>query len=82
MQQARRRSSLVPRGFAVESAYYRGDKATIEVRPSGAGAKSLLSASLKGCWLHRPDARRGWTLSYITSFWRLAGDRRLASQKG
>jgi hypothetical protein len=35
MQQALRRSSLVPRGFVVESAYYEGDKATIAVRASG-----------------------------------------------
>ena len=42
--------------------------------PSCAGAKSLLSDSLKGCWLHRPGARRGWTLSSITSVWRLADD--------
>jgi hypothetical protein len=27
MQQALQRSSLVPRGFVVESAYYEGDKA-------------------------------------------------------
>ena len=27
MQQALQRSSLVPRGFVVESAYYQGDKA-------------------------------------------------------
>jgi zinc-finger of transposase IS204/IS1001/IS1096/IS1165 len=35
MQQALRRSSLVPRGFVVESAYYEGDKAIIAVRASG-----------------------------------------------
>ena len=29
MQQALHRSSLVPRGFVVESAYYEGDKATV-----------------------------------------------------
>src|ERR1700679_3522302 len=105
MQQALQRSSLVPRGFVVESAYYEGDKAVIVVRASAsvgqcpscgtvsrrvhsryrrhltdlpltgrivqllvtcrfrcdavlcAGAKSSLSALLKGCWLHRPDAR-------------------------
>jgi hypothetical protein len=32
MQQALHRSSLVPRGFVVESAYYEGDKAVIAVR--------------------------------------------------
>jgi len=32
MQQALQRSSLVPRGFVVESAYYQGDKAIIAVR--------------------------------------------------
>src|SRR6516164_10200290 len=35
MQQALHRSSLVPRGFVVESAYYEGDKAIIAVRVSG-----------------------------------------------
>ena len=35
MQQALHRSSLVPRGFVVESACYEGDKAVITVRPSG-----------------------------------------------
>jgi transposase len=34
MQQALQRSSLVPRGFVVESAYYEGDKAVIAVRAS------------------------------------------------
>jgi hypothetical protein len=36
MQQALHRSSLVPRGFVVESAYYEGDKAVIAVRASKA----------------------------------------------
>jgi transposase len=35
MRQALQRSSLVPRGFVVESAYYEGDKAVIAVRASG-----------------------------------------------
>jgi transposase len=35
MQQALHRSSLVPRGFVVESAYYEGDKAIVVVRASG-----------------------------------------------
>src|SRR3954466_720910 len=35
MQQALHRSSLVPRGFVVESAYYEGNKAVIAVRASG-----------------------------------------------
>ena len=35
MQQAFQRSSLVPSGFVVESAYYEGDKAVIAVRASG-----------------------------------------------
>ena len=35
MQQALQRSSLVPRGFVVESACYEGDKAVITVRSSG-----------------------------------------------
>src|ERR1700754_2208017 len=35
MQQALHRSSLVPRGFVVESACYEGDKAVIAVRASG-----------------------------------------------
>ena len=35
MQQALQRSSLVPRGFVVESAYCEGDKAVIAVRASG-----------------------------------------------
>src|SRR5271170_7110071 len=35
MQQALQRSSLVPRGFVVENAYYEGDKAVIAVRASG-----------------------------------------------
>ena len=35
MQQALHRSSLVPRGFVVESAYYEGDKTVIEIRASG-----------------------------------------------
>ena len=35
MQQALRRSSLVPSGFVVESAFYEADKAVITVRPSG-----------------------------------------------
>src|SRR4029453_4933900 len=35
MQQALHRSSLVPRGFVVESAYYEGDKAVIAVGASG-----------------------------------------------
>jgi transposase len=35
MQQALHRSSLVPRGFVVESAYYEDDKAFIEIRASG-----------------------------------------------
>jgi len=35
MQQALHRSSLVPRGFVVESACYEGDKAVITVRSSG-----------------------------------------------
>jgi hypothetical protein len=34
MQQVLHRSSLVPRGFVVESAYYEGDKAVITVRTS------------------------------------------------
>ena len=32
MQQALQRSSLVPNGFVVESAYFEGDKAVIAVR--------------------------------------------------
>jgi hypothetical protein len=35
MQQALQRSSLVPNGFVVESAYYQGNKAIIAVRASG-----------------------------------------------
>src|SRR5215471_19004012 len=35
MQQALCRSSLVPHGFVVESAYYEGDRAVIAVRASG-----------------------------------------------
>lgn len=35
MQQALHRSSLVPRGFVVESAYHEGDKAVVVVRASG-----------------------------------------------
>jgi transposase len=35
MQQALHRSSLVPRGFVVENAYYQDDKAIIAVRASG-----------------------------------------------
>jgi hypothetical protein len=35
MPQALQRSSLVLRGFVVESAYYEGDKAVITVRASG-----------------------------------------------
>ena len=35
MQQALHGSSLVPRGFIVESAHYEGDKAVIAVRASG-----------------------------------------------
>lgn len=35
MQQALHRSSLVPRGFVVETAYYEGDKAIVVVRASG-----------------------------------------------
>lgn len=35
MQQALHRSSLVPRGFVVESACYEGDEAVITVRMSG-----------------------------------------------
>ena len=35
MQQALHRSSLVPSGFVVESAYYQGNKAIIAVRASG-----------------------------------------------
>src|ERR1700743_2607428 len=35
MQQALQRSSLVPSGFVVESAYLEGDKAVIAVRASG-----------------------------------------------
>ncbi len=38
MQQALHRSSLVPRGFVVESACYEGDKAIITVRASGSVA--------------------------------------------
>jgi hypothetical protein len=34
MQPALRRSSLVPPGFVVESAYYEGDRAIIAVRAS------------------------------------------------
>jgi hypothetical protein len=50
--------------------------------PSCARVKSSLSALLKELWLHRLDARRGWTQSCITLVWRLAGDRRQASPKG
>ena len=35
MQQALHRSSLVPRGFVVESAYYEGEKAIVVTRASG-----------------------------------------------
>ncbi len=35
MQQALHRSSLVPRVFVVESAYYEGDKAIVLVQASG-----------------------------------------------
>lgn len=35
MQQTLHRSSLVPRGFVVESAYYEGNKVVITVRASG-----------------------------------------------
>jgi hypothetical protein len=34
MQQALRRSSLVPAGFVVESAFYEADKTVFAVRPS------------------------------------------------
>jgi hypothetical protein len=130
MQQALQRSSLVPSGFVVESAYYEGDKAVIAVRASGSvglcpscgtvsrrvhsryrrrvtdlplsgrivqllviarrfrcdavlcGRQISLSASPKGSWLLQHDAQRGWTLSSITSVWRLADDRQQASQNG
>jgi transposase len=36
----------------------------------------------EGYWLRRRGARRGWSLSFITSAWRLVVDRRQASQKG
>jgi hypothetical protein len=49
---------------------------------SYAGAKSSPSASPKGYWRHRRDARQGWILSSITSVWRLAVDRQQASQSG
>jgi hypothetical protein len=35
MRQTLHRSSLVPRGFVVGSAYYEGDKAVIEIRAPG-----------------------------------------------
>jgi hypothetical protein len=38
MQQALHRSTLVPRGFVVESACYEDDKAVITVRASANGA--------------------------------------------
>ncbi len=41
MQQALHRSSLVPRGFVVESAYYEGDKAIV-----GTGVRKLWSVSV------------------------------------
>ncbi|MBW8855350.1 MAG: transposase family protein [Bradyrhizobium sp.] len=130
MQQALQRSSLVPSGFVVESAYLEVDKAVIAVRASGSvglcpscgtvsrrvhsryrrrvtdlplsgrivqllviarrfrcdavlcGRQISLSASPKGSWLLQHDAQRGWTLSSITSVWRLADDRQQASQNG
>jgi len=128
MQQALQRSSLVPRGFVVESAYYEGDKAVIVVRASGGvglcpscGTVSrrvhsryrrrvtdlplsgrivqlLVIARRFRCdavlcgrqifterfaeGVPRRDARRGWTLSSITSVWRLAVDRQQTSQDG
>ena len=42
MQQELRRSSLVPRGFVVESAYYEGDKAVIR----GPGVRKRWSVSI------------------------------------
>ena len=130
MQQALHRSSLVPRGFVVESAYYQGDKAIIAVRASGSvglcPSCGTVSRRVHSRYRRRvtdlplsgrivqllviarrfrcdavlcrrqifterfaegvlaPSARRtgGWTLSSITSVWRLAGDRRQALQKG
>jgi transposase len=129
MQQALHRSSLVPRGFVVESAYYEGDMAVIEIRASGSVGlcplcgtvsrrvhsryrrrvtdlplsgrivqllviarrfrcdavlcgRQIFTERFEGGWLHQRDARRGWTPLSITSVWRLADDRRQASQNG
>ncbi|MDH2405198.1 hypothetical protein QCM77_35630 [Bradyrhizobium sp. SSUT18] len=36
----------------------------------------------EGYWLHRRDARRGWTLSSIISVWRLLVGRQRTLQNG
>ncbi|WP_348522511.1 transposase family protein [Bradyrhizobium iriomotense] len=56
--------------------------ATSAAMPSYAGAKSLPSASPKEYWRHRRDAQQGWTLSSITSVWRLPVDQQQALQSG
>ena len=58
-----------------------GERPPLPLRCRALRAPNLLRASLKRL-AHRPDARRGWTLSSITSVRCLAGDRRRASQKG
>ena len=52
MQQALRRSSLVPRGFVVESACYEGDRDIIAVRASasvGVWPRRLAERTLANC---------------------------------
>ena len=46
MQQALHRSSLVPRGFVVESACYEGDKAIIAVRAPACRAAIRMEGSV------------------------------------
>ena len=49
MQQALHRSSLVPRGFVVESAYYEGNKAIVVVRASGRRPVSIVRNGFAAC---------------------------------
>jgi hypothetical protein len=49
MQQPLQRSSLVPRGFVVESAYYEDDKAVVVVRGPEVWSVSVVRSGFPAC---------------------------------
>ena len=80
MQQALRRSSLMPAGFVVESAFYEPDKAAFTVRPSSSFGLCPLCGTVSG-WVHSHYRRRITDLPLSGRIVQLALLEQLANEK-